>query len=102
MMQHPARLDRVEGAVEGCKLDNISLRIFDIVNTEHPRHSLRITQACEAEIDREHACIWETARRNDRLLARAATRDENVGLAVAFPAVERSRGEQRTQIFAHT
>ena len=78
VMQHPARLDHVERPV-GRANATMSAWANSICSSRLGRLALRIGKACEAEIDREHARGRKASRGLDRLLAGAATRDQDVG-----------------------
>src|SRR5262245_65210069 len=83
MVQHARGFDEVEAAAERAELEDIRLAIFDIAPAELMRLALGIGEAGQAQVQREHGGAGEPLCRLDRVLARAAARDQNVNLPLA-------------------
>src|SRR6478609_8174330 len=98
MMQHAPRLDQVEALLERAEPHDVGLRIRDVLESKRARLRHRVGEARAAEIDREHPRTLELLRGQDRVLAGAATRDENVEAAGFAEGAERRVRKSLAQI----
>ncbi len=97
VMQHADRLDQVETPLQRAEPHDVGLCVFD-VETELACPGCRIGKARPAQIDRERARALMLLRGQDRVLAGAAARDENVQAAALAERVELCRRKQLAQI----
>src|SRR5258706_11991830 len=98
MMQHPARLDQNERAVERAYVENVGLGVFDPTREGGRRFPLGVAKAGKAEIDGEDARVSVLARELDRMPSGAASGDENIKAGGIRERTERSRGKLITQV----
>ena len=77
-MEDTNRDDAIERLVEPGKLQDVSLRIVDRLDTELARLSLRVGEAGAAQIDRQDFCTRDIEREIQRVLPSAAAGDQNV------------------------
>ena len=55
-MQDTDALDAIEGAANPLQIENIGLRVFDVVDAFLAGFSPRISKAPETEVDRKETC----------------------------------------------
>ena len=56
MVQDTDALDAIEGAANPLQIENIGLRVFDVVDAFLAGFSPRISKAPETEVDRKETC----------------------------------------------
>src|SRR5258706_16481377 len=98
MVQHPAGLDDVENAADRLKLQNVGLRVLDIVQPQLARLSLGVTETGQAEIDGKHLRSCEASRSFDRMLAGAAAGDQDFRRALLADVAEIDQGKLTTEV----
>lgn len=77
MVHHPARLDDIEPLRPAGKAENISLPVSNPVQAQFVRLAQRVGQACTAEVQGGHACVWKPPCSGDRVLSGAAAGNED-------------------------
>src|SRR5215510_7535298 len=82
VMEHAAHFDQIEAAPKCGELQDIGLRIVDMVEMNRARLADGVTEAGTAQIDGEHARLREPPGGLDGVLAGAAARDENIEAAL--------------------
>ena len=78
MMQNADRLDVVEGALDGAEVDDVGLRIVQILNAGLAGFPPRIGEAGEADVDGEDARLRIEQGRVDRVLSGATAGDQDI------------------------
>ena len=84
MVQHADAINEVELPAQCGQLHDVRLRVFDVSDAEFYGFSKRVSQAVQAEIDRQDMGICIARRDVKRLLARAASCDQNLRILRAF------------------
>ena len=94
VMQDARAFDHVEALLERPERQDVALPVFDVRDSEFGGLALRVGEACQAEVDREHRAPV-AQRRGDGVLARAASRHENARAGSGMTGSTCLRGTQR-------
>src|SRR5262245_29969370 len=100
VMEHAHRFDYVKGSADRLQMQNVPLRVLDIVQSELTRFSNCIAETGEAEINGEYPRSGKPLCCFDSLLTCAAACEENFDFLPLFETTGRSHRKQATQELA--